>query len=160
MEQTINETTNFKTASLPDDAETAVETSYRAFQILRVVFTIIPIIAGLDKFFHFLVDWDKYLPPFIDRMTGGYGRALMLAAGVVEVIAGIGVWLKPKIFAYVVAAWLLLIIVNLLIISNYDTALRDLGLALGALVLGQLSQEFSKRATERLVNKITSRGAK
>jgi hypothetical protein len=70
----------------------------------------------------------------------------MLAAGVIEVIAGLGVWFMPKIFAYVVAAWLVLIIVNLLLIPGYfDVALRDFGLALGALALGRLSQDFSSR---------------
>ena len=69
----------------------------------------------------------------------------MLVVGVIEIIAGLGVWFKPKIFAYVVAAWLLLIIVNLLLIPGYfDIALRDFGLALGALALGRLSQVFSK----------------
>ncbi len=70
----------------------------------------------------------------------------MLAAGVIEIIAGIGVWFMPKIFAYVVAAWLLLIIVNLLMIPGYfDVALRDFGLALGALALGRLSGEYSNQ---------------
>ena len=70
----------------------------------------------------------------------------MLAAGVIEIIAGLGVWFMPKIFAYVVAAWLVLIIVNLLLIPGYfDVALRDFGLALGALALGRLSQDFSSR---------------
>jgi hypothetical protein len=68
----------------------------------------------------------------------------MLVAGVIEIIAGLGVWFMPKIFAYVVSAWLLLIVVNLLMIPGYfDVALRDFGLALGALALGRLSQEYS-----------------
>jgi hypothetical protein len=67
----------------------------------------------------------------------------MYVVGVIEIVVGIGVFLKPKIFAYVVAAWLFLIIVNLLLIPGYfDVALRDLGLMLGALALGRLSQEF------------------
>jgi hypothetical protein len=131
MEQVINGTTNLNTASLSNDEAAvgalAVKSIYRAFQILRVGFTVIPIVAGVDKFFHFLVDWDKYLPPFINQLTGGRGQELMFMAGAIEIAAGVGVWLKPKIFAYVVAGWLLLIIVNLLIISNYDTALRDFG---------------------------------
>ena len=169
MERGINETINFdRTATAHESTAEAVKPGLRAFQILRAGFTVIPIIAGLDKFFHFLVDWDKYMPPMIDRMTGGQGRELMLAAGVVEVLAGVGVWLKPKVFAYVVAGWLFLIIVNLLMISSYfDIVVRDFGLALGALVLGQLSQEFSKqavkssrRAVRKLVRKSAARGAK
>lgn len=114
--------------------------SYQAYQILHFAFTVAPIIAGVDKFLHLLVDWDKYLPPVVNNMVGGNGHTLMLAVGVVEIVAGLGVFFKPKIFAYVVAAWLLLIIVNLLMIPGYfDIALRDLGLLLGALALGRLS---------------------
>ena len=169
MEQTINERIKFDlAASSHEPMAEAVKPGLRAFQILRAGFTVIPIIAGLDKFFHFLVDWDKYMPPVVDRVTGGHGQELMIAAGVVEIIAGVGVWLKPRIFAYVVAGWLVLIIINLLIISSYlDIVLRDFGLALGALVLGQLSQEFSKQAVKsskkavrRLIKKRAARGAK
>jgi hypothetical protein len=91
-----------------------------------------------------LTDWDKYLPPLVNNMIGGRGHQFMLVVGVIEIVAGIGVFLKPKIFGYVVSAWLVLIIVNLLMIPGYyDVALRDLGLSLGALALGRLSKEFS-----------------
>jgi len=117
--------------------------AYQAYQILRLGFTVAPIIAGLDKFLHLLVDWDKYLPATVNNMLGGHGHEFMLVVGVIEVVAGIGVFLKPKIFAYVVSAWLLLIIVNLLMIPGYfDIALRDLGLSLGALALGRLSSTY------------------
>lgn len=119
--------------------------SYQAYQILRLGFTVAPIVAGLDKFFHFLVNWDQYLPSFVNNLTGGHGHQLMLAAGVIEIVAGIGVALKPKIFAYVVAAWLLMIVINLLLIPGYfDVALRDFGLFLGALALARLSHEFDR----------------
>jgi uncharacterized membrane protein YphA (DoxX/SURF4 family) len=120
----------------------------QAFWILRIGFTVAPILAGLDKFFHVLVNWDQYLSPTVNNLLGGNGHAFMLVAGVIEIIAGIGVALRPRIFAYVVAAWLLGIIVNLLLVPGYyDIALRDLGLALGALALGQLSQavEYKNR---------------
>jgi hypothetical protein len=145
MEQVITEQNNqlINSQSIIDAAS---KPSYQAYQILRLGFTVAPIAAGLDKFFHLLVNWDQYLPPFVNNLTGGHGHELMLVAGVIEVIAGIGVWFMPKIFAYVVAAWLLLIIVNLLMIPGYfDVALRDFGLALGALALGRLSQDFSSR---------------
>ena len=117
--------------------------AYQAYQILRLGFTVAPIIAGVDKFLHLLVDWDKYLPATVNNMLGGHGHEFMLVVGVIEVVAGIGVFLKPKIFAYVVSAWLLLIIVNLLMIPGYfDIALRDLGLSLGALALGRLSSTY------------------
>ncbi len=118
---------------------------YQAYMILRFGFTVAPIIAGLDKFFHLLVDWDKYLPSIVNNMTGGRGHQLMLVVGVIEIIAGIGVAIKPRIFAYVVSAWMIVIIINLLLIPGfYDVALRDLGLALGALALGRLSEKFDR----------------
>ena len=117
------------------------EGANQAFQILRFGFTVAPILAGLDKFFHLLVDWDKYLSPMANKVFAGHGHEFMLVVGIIEVVAGIGVFLKPRIFAYIVAAWLLLIILNLLTIPGYyDVALRDLGLMLGALALGRLSQ--------------------
>jgi len=118
--------------------------AYQAFAILRAGFTVAPIIAGVDKFLGLLVNWDQYLPPVVNNLLGGHGHEFMYAVGVIEIVAGIGVALKPRIFAYVVAAWLVAIIVNLLLIPGfYDVALRDLGLALGALALGRLSQQFS-----------------
>src|SRR6476660_1005370 len=100
--------------SVNSERAAAASPSRQAYQILRLGFTVAPILAGLDKFFHLLVNWDQYLPPVVNNLTGGHGHQLMLTAGVIEVIAGIGVWLKPKIFAYIVGVWLLLIIVNLL----------------------------------------------
>lgn len=117
--------------------------TYEAYQILHVGFTVAPIVAGLDKFFNLLVNWEQYLPPFVSNLLGGYGHEMMLVVGVIEIIAGLGVFFKPRIFAYVVSAWLLLIIVNLLMIPGYyDVALRDFGLALGAFALARLSAKF------------------
>jgi hypothetical protein len=119
--------------------------AYQAYQILHVAFVVAPIVAGLDKFFNLLVNWEQYLPSFVNRMIGGHGHELMLAAGVIEIIAGLGVLFKPKFFAYVVSAWLLMIVMNLLMIPGYyDIALRDFGLALGALALARLSHEFDR----------------
>lgn len=138
METTMENTAAARTESL------AGNPSYQAYQILHFGFTVAPIIAGIDKFLHLLVNWDQYLPPLVNNMLGGHGHEFMFAVGVIEVVAGIGVFLKPRIFAYVVSAWLFLIIVNLLLIPGYfDVALRDLGLALGALALGRLSHNFS-----------------
>ncbi len=123
----------------------AARPGYQAYQILRVGFTVAPILFGLDKFFNLMVNWEQYLPPFVNDLIGGQGHYLMLAVGVIEIIAGIGVAFKPKIFAYVVSAWLLLIVINLLMIPGYyDVALRDFGLALGALALARLSHEFDR----------------
>lgn len=119
--------------------------AYQAFRILQVAFIAAPILAGLDKFFHLLVNWDKYLPAVVAKLSPIGGHDLMLVVGVIEIIAGIGVALKPRIFAYVVAAWLVIIIINLLLIPGYfDIALRDFGLFLGALALARLSQQFAR----------------
>ena len=126
-------------------AERAASSSaYQAYQILHVAFVVAPVLAGLDKFFHLLVNWDMYLAPTIANLSPVGGHGLMLAIGVIEIIAGLLVALKPRIGAYVVAFWLWGIIINLLMIPNfYDIALRDFGLSLGALALGRLSREFS-----------------
>lgn len=125
------------------DSVAADRPSYQAFQILRLGFTVAPIVAGIDKFLGLLVNWDQYLPPVVNNLTGGRGHELMYVVGAIEIVAGIGVFLKPKLFAYVVAAWLALIIINLLMIPGYyDVALRDFGLLLGAVALGRLSQEY------------------
>jgi len=119
---------------------------YQAYQILHIGFTVAPILAGLDKFFHLMVNWDNYLCPLANRVLGGHGHEFMLVVGVIEVVAGLGVAIWPKVFSYVVAIWLLGIIINLLLIPasnpmpHYDIALRDLGLCLGALALGRLSR--------------------
>jgi hypothetical protein len=119
--------------------------AYQAYRLLHVAFVVAPIVAGLDKFFQLLVNWDQYLAPIAVRIVGGRGHEFMLAVGVIEIVAGIGVLLKPKIFAYVVAVWLLGIIVNLLLIPGYyDVALRDVGLCLAALALGRLSAAYDR----------------
>lgn len=144
MAQIINNITGEVSSQTASDTLTG-NPSLQAYQILRLGFTVAPIVAGLDKFFGLLVNWDQYLPSFVNNLVGGHGHELMLAVGVIEVIAGLGVWFKPRIFAYVVSAWLLLIIANLLMIPGYfDVALRDFGLALGALALARLSQEFDR----------------
>lgn len=136
----MNSTT--QTSSL----ETSTSPARQAYRILQVGFTTAPILAGADKFTHLLVNWDKYLPPVVEKLSPISGHHLMLVAGVVEILAGIGVALRPRIFSHVVAAWLVLIIVNLLLIPGYyDVALRDFGLFLGALALGRLSQQFDNR---------------
>jgi len=118
--------------------------SYQAYQILHVGFTAAPVLAGIDKFFHLLSNWDQYLAPWVARLSPVSGHSLMQAAGVVEVTAGLLVAVKPRLGAPVVGAWLCLILVNLLTMGTYfDVALRDLGLALGAFALWRLAQEFA-----------------
>jgi len=137
---------NFMTNST-DVAQPAQLGAYarQAFQILRFGFTVAPILAGVDKFLHLLVNWDQYLAPMANKILGGHGHEVMLVVGVIEIIAGLGGAWKPRWFAYVVAAWLLLIILNLLALPGYfDVALRDLGLLLRALALARLAQAFDR----------------
>lgn len=123
------------------------EAGYEAYRILHLAFIVAPIVAGLDKFFNLLVNWEQYLPSFANRLLGGHGHEFMLVVGVIEIVAGLGVAFMPRIFAYVVALWLLLIVVNLLMIPGYyDVALRDFGLALAAFALARLSQGVEPRS--------------
>ena len=147
MEQIFDNRTGIN--ALGEAKVDASRPAYQAYQILHLAFTVAPIVAGLDKFFNLLVNWEQYLPPFVNNLLGGQGHYFMLAVGVIEIIAGLGVAFKPKIFAYVVAAWLLLIIANLLMIPGYfDVALRDFGLALAALALARLSREFDHSSSQ------------
>jgi len=115
--------------------------SHQAFLLLRFGFTVAPIVAGLDKFLHLLTDWDKYLAPFIPNALRVQPHTFMLAVGVVEIVAGLVVALQPRFGGYLVAAWLLGIIVNLVAVGGYlDVALRDLGLLLGAVSLARLAE--------------------
>jgi len=118
--------------------------AYQAYQILHFAFTVAPILAGLDKFFHLMVNWDMYLAPWIARLWPIGGHNLMLVIGAIEIVAGLLVAVKPKIGAPIVGAWLIGIIINLLSMGTFfDIALRDLGLSLGAWALWRLSLEFA-----------------
>jgi hypothetical protein len=125
--------------------------AFRAYQFLHFGFIVAPFLAGLDKFTYFLTDWDRYLAPVVERLLPVSGHTFMLLVGVVEMVAAVLVLVRPRIGAYVVAAWLLGIVVNLLLIPGYfDVALRDFGLALGALALAQLSEEFARSPIKAL----------
>lgn len=112
-----------------------------AYQLLRVGFGLLPILAGADKFFHFMSDWTMYLSTTIESRLPIPAEAFMAYVGIVEIVAGILVLLAPRVGAWVVAAWLGAITVNLLLPPGfYDIALRDFGLMLGAIALGLLSR--------------------
>jgi hypothetical protein len=122
--------------------------AYQAFWLLRLGFTAAPILFGLDKFAHVLVNWDRYLAPWIDRIVPGTAHQAMYAVGVIEIVAGLVVFFRPRFGGYLVAAWLAGIIVNLLTYPGfYDIALRDFGLMLGALTLARLATAFSSVST-------------
>jgi hypothetical protein len=119
------------------------DAGYQAYMLLRIAFTVAPIAFGVDKFFNGMVDWEKYLAPWINRLMPGTGHSFMLFVGIVEITAGLVVALKPRYGAFLVAAWLAGIVVNLLTYSGYyDIALRDFGLLLGALTLGRLAMKY------------------
>jgi hypothetical protein len=118
---------------------------HQAYQILHWGFVVAPVIAGADKFFGILAHWEKYLAPPLARLSPLSAHATMMLIGIVEITAGLVVALRPRIGAYVVAAWLAGIIANLILAGGYaDLALRDFGLFLGALALGRLSETHYK----------------
>jgi len=121
--------------------------AHQAFLLLRTVFTIAPIVFGLDKFIGLLTDWEAYLAPWINDLVPGTAHQAMLVVGVVEIVAGVLVAVRPAIGGYVVAAWLLGIIINLVTMGEYyDVALRDFGLLVAALALARLATAASHRA--------------
>lgn len=132
-----------KTSALkkPGDAETlAPETVRQAFLLLRTVFTVAPVLFGLDKFTNLLTDWTSYLAPVVPSVIPLPGQTIMYGVGVIEILAGLLVAFRPRIGSLVVAAWLFGIIVNLMILGSfYDVALRDFGLLVGALALNRLA---------------------
>ena len=129
-------------ASLASSARPlASDPERQAFLLLRTVFTVAPVVFGLDKFTNLLTDWTMYLAPVVTDVVPLPAQTIMYLVGVVEIAAGLAVALKPRFGSLLVAFWLLGIIVNLIILGNfYDVALRDFGLLVGALALNRLSQ--------------------
>jgi hypothetical protein len=125
---------------------TTTDGAHHAIVLLRSVFTVAPILFGLDKFLGLLTDWEQYLAPWINALVPGTAHQAMLAVGVVEILAGLLVAVRPVVGGYVVAAWLLGIIVNLVSMGEYyDIALRDFGLLVGALALARLATSTPRR---------------
>lgn len=112
----------------------------QAFLLLRTVFTVAPVVFGLDKFTNLLTDWTMYLAPVVTAVVPLPAQTVMYVVGVVEVIAGLAVALRPRFGSLLVAAWLLGIIINLIVLGSFfDVALRDFGLLVAALALNRLS---------------------
>ena len=118
----------------------------QAFLLLRVAFTVAPILFGLDKFANVLTDdWTKYLASEFNSLLPGSAAFGMHLVGIVEIVAGLIVAIRPREGALIVAAWLAGIILNLLLVGGYgDIALRDFGLLLGALSLSRLAQAYGR----------------
>ena len=108
--------------------------------VLKVTFSVVPVVAGLDKFTNLLTNWEHYLNPMLANMLPFSPQAFMGIVGVIEIVAGIIVFYRPRIGALIVAAWLTCIALSLLASGNYlDVATRDLVMAVGALTLARLT---------------------
>ena len=129
------------------------EPAYGAFWLLRIGFVVLPIWMGADKFVNVLTHWPNYLAPWIVDIAKDLGltaQGVMYIVGVIEIVAGIAVAIKPRYAAYVVAAWLAGIIINLLTYSGfYDIALRDFGLLVAALTLARLAAAYDSSWFQR-----------
>lgn len=112
------------------------DTVYRA---LWLTYGIVPIVAGLDKFTNLLTDWAQYIAPFAADLLPFSAGTFMAIVGVIEIVAGVLVFVKPRIGGLVVAAWLVLIALNLLLAGYFDIAVRDLVMAVGAWSMAQLA---------------------
>ena len=123
----------------------------QAFLLMRIAFTVAPILFGLDKFAHVLTDnWTRYLATQFNDIIPGTAAQAMHMVGIVEIIAGLVVLVAPRFGGVLVAAWLGGIIANLLLVGGYgDIALRDFGLLLGALTLSRLATAYSAGASAR-----------
>ncbi len=111
------------------------------FNLLRLTYGLVPIVAGLDKFTNLLTHWEDYLSPKMAGMLPLQPHAFMMVVGVIEIVAGIIVLLKPTVGAIIVAAWLTLIALTLIFGGHYfDVAVRDLVMAIGAFTLFRISR--------------------
>ncbi len=123
-------------------ADKHLETTWK---ILFFTYGLVPIIAGLDKFTNYLVDWSTYLNPTVTLVIPLSAGTIMMIVGVIEIIAGALVFTKFKRFAgYLIAAWLVLIAINLLLTGYYDIAVRDLVMAIGAFTFARLTEYLKK----------------
>ena len=111
--------------------------------LMRLGYTVLPLAMGIDKFFNAMVSWPKYLADWVDNIAPGTAQQFMYFVGAVEILAGVIVLLKPRYGAYIVAAWLAGIVINLFSYGEWwDVGVRDVGLMLGALALGRLASYY------------------
>jgi hypothetical protein len=145
----VRKDTVMASSTVPSQAAAATRTDRagrEAFLILRAAFTVAPIVFGIDKFANVMTDWPKYLAGQFNDLIPGTAHQAMLMVGLIEIVAGLLVFWRPRIGAYVVALWLAGIIVNLLVLGGYgDVALRDFGLLLAVLALARLAPAYSSR---------------
>lgn len=123
--------------------------AFAAFWVLRLGFIALPLLMGLDKFTNLLTDWPGYLAPWVVAVLPISAQAAMYVIGAVEIVAAIGIVLRPRLAAWVVATWLAGIILNLLTVPGFfDVALRDVGLLVAAVSLGLLASRYDRPRTE------------
>ena len=114
------------------------------FRLLHYTYGLVPIVAGLDKFTNLLTHWENYIAPSTAKMLPFSPSFFMMIVGIVEIVAGIIVLLKPAIGGYIVAAWLTLIALSLLLSGAFlDVAVRDLVMAIGAFSLAKMAKIIS-----------------
>lgn len=120
--------------------ENSMKTVTEIQTLLKFSYGIIPIVAGADKFSNLLVDWSKYLDPTLVGVLPFSAETFMVIIGVIEIFAGILVFIQPQKGAYLVSAWLVLVALSLLVSGNFlDIAVRDLAMAIGAFSLARIS---------------------
>lgn len=138
------------------------EPAYGAYVMLRTGFTALPVLFGADKFVNVLTNWEHYLAPWIVRLIPVTAHQAMLIVGVIEIAAGLAVAVKPRYAAYVVAAWLAGIVINLVSYPGfYDIALRDFGLMVAALALARLATVYDparRRRSRRVATESSAAG--
>ena len=124
------------------DTTLTLNKTLTAATLLKWTYTIVPVVAGLDKFIHLLTNWEKYLAPAVADLLPFDAHTFMLIVGIIEIIAGIIVFIKPKTGALIVSLWLVAIAINLLMTGEYlDIAVRDLVMAVGAYSLYMLYKD-------------------
>jgi hypothetical protein len=139
-------------ASTDASRTTLRDPAYQGFMILRVTFVAVPILSGLDKFFNLMVEWPRYLAPWVNDLMPGSAQEFMYVVGAIEIIAGLVVLVSPTWGSLLVAAWLGGIIVNLMTYDPpryYDIAARDLAIMLAALTLNRLAVAFGATTVAR-----------
>jgi uncharacterized membrane protein YphA (DoxX/SURF4 family) len=130
------------TSNYVDHTTTSMSKVSRATQTLRITYGLLPILAGLDKFMNLLTDWNKYLAPIVTDIIPISPGMFMNIVGIIEIVAGIIVFVKPKLGSIIVALWLFAIALNLILTGQYfDIAVRDIVIAIGAICLYTLRED-------------------
>jgi uncharacterized membrane protein YphA (DoxX/SURF4 family) len=130
----------------PSREELRRDPAAQAFLGLRILFTVAPILFGLDKFAEVLNDnWAAYLASQYNDIIPGSAQDAMYMVGVVEIVAGLVVLVSPRFGGVLVSAWLAGIILSLILVGGYgDIALRDFGLLGAAIALSRLASAYAE----------------